>query len=102
MIRALFDLWGAWMKLRRAFGQALRKARTSKSLTQEDFGVVSSRTYLSSLERGMKSPTLDKIDQLARHIGVHPLVILTVCYSLRDGTTDAAVLKKVAAQLRPL
>jgi transcriptional regulator with XRE-family HTH domain len=50
------------MKL--AFAKALRHARKSRGLTQEDFSDVSSRTYMSTLERGKKSPTLDKINTM--------------------------------------
>ena len=72
------------MELRQAFGAALKKIRKNKDLTQEDFSQVSSRTYLSTLERGLKSPTLEKIEELASVLGVHPLTILTSCYLLQD------------------
>ncbi len=49
------------MELKQAFGQALKQLRMSQGLTQEDFSDVSSRTYLSTLERGLKSPTIDKL-----------------------------------------
>lgn len=49
------------MEIRHAFAKALRKARKANGLTQEDFAEVSSRTYLGTLERGKKGPTLDKI-----------------------------------------
>lgn len=62
------------------FGAGLQKARKSRGLTQEDFSVVSSRTYLSSLERGIKSPTIMKLEELASVIGVHPLSLLTLAY----------------------
>lgn len=68
------------MDLKEAFGVALRDTRKRKGLTQEDFSQISSRTYLSALERGLKSPTLDKIEQLASVIGIHPLTLLTRCY----------------------
>jgi transcriptional regulator with XRE-family HTH domain len=55
-------------------------ARKSSGLTQEDFSTVSSRTYLSSLERGIKSPTISKIDELASVIGVHPLTLIALAY----------------------
>lgn len=44
------------MELRKRFGMGLQAARKRLSLTQEDFLPVSSRTYLSSLERELKSP----------------------------------------------
>jgi len=62
------------------FSKALRRARTARGLPQEAFSLVSSRTYVSSLERGMKSPTLLKIDALAEVLEVHPLTLLTLAY----------------------
>ncbi|MBD8492369.1 helix-turn-helix domain-containing protein [Pseudomonas syringae] len=78
------------MELKKATGIALREARKDKHLTQEDFVGVSGRTYLSEIERGLKSPTLDKLDQLARHIGIHPLALLVACYVRRDMLTTAS------------
>lgn len=62
------------------FGEALSKARKARGLSQEDFSIESSRTYVSMLERGMKSPTLTKVEALARVIGVHPLSLLVLSY----------------------
>lgn len=49
-------------------------------MSQEDFGLISSRTYVSSLERGLKSPTLNKIEDLAGVMSIHPLTLLTLSY----------------------
>jgi transcriptional regulator with XRE-family HTH domain len=68
------------MDSRRAFGKALRQVRKARGLTQEDFSTVSSRTYLSALERGLKSPTLDKIEVLCEVMEVHPLTLLALTY----------------------
>lgn len=67
---------------------ALKAARAARGLTQEDFGVVSSRTYLSTLERGIQSPTLAKIEQLAHTLKMHPLTLLTMAYTESAGLTD--------------
>jgi transcriptional regulator with XRE-family HTH domain len=61
-------------------GKALKRLREIADVTQEDFGEVSSRTYISTVERGLKSPTLGKIEQMAEVLGVHPLVLLTAAY----------------------
>jgi transcriptional regulator with XRE-family HTH domain len=66
-----------------AFGKALKQLREMKDITQEDFGLLSSRTYISTIERGLKSPTLGKIEQLAAVLDVHPLTLLTVAYMER-------------------
>ena len=49
-------------------------------VNQEQFDGVSNRTYVSALERGLKQPTLPKIDELASVLGVHPLSLLLLCY----------------------
>jgi transcriptional regulator with XRE-family HTH domain len=68
------------MALLTSFGEGLQRIRKSRGLTQEDFSEVSSRTYLSSLERGLKAPTISKLEQLAAVLGVHPLSLLALAY----------------------
>ncbi|MNJ40809.1 helix-turn-helix protein [compost metagenome] len=72
------------MEIREALGEALRRMRNLHGLTQEDFALVSSRTYVSALERGIKAPTLQKIDDLAGRIGIHPLSLIVTAYLLQD------------------
>jgi len=85
------------------FATALKRVRAATGLTQEDFALVSSRTYISSLERGHKSPTLKKIDDLARVMGVHPLTLLTLSYvgSELEGY-DSETLSRVKRELMEL
>ena len=40
------------MNLKQGFARALKQARKQKGLSQESFSDVSSRTYVSTLERG--------------------------------------------------
>lgn len=68
------------MELLTRFGAGLQLARKSRRLTQEDFSLVSSRTYLSSLERGKKSPTISKLEDLASALDLHPLTLLALAY----------------------
>lgn len=42
--------------------------------------MVSSRTYVSNLERGIKVPTIRKVDSLAAVLGIHPLTLLALSY----------------------
>ena len=79
------------------FPAALKVARKSLSISQEAFGIVSSRTYVSSIERGMKTPTLTKVDQLAEVLGIHPLTLLTLSYLGKDRSKSAAELKDIVA-----
>lgn len=72
-----------------AFAQALRFVRRVRGLPQEDFDLVSSRTYVSSLERGVKQPTLPKVDALASVLRIHPLTLLLFCYAGVKGAREA-------------
>lgn len=85
--------------LLKRFGIGLQRARKSRELTQEDFSVVSSRTYLSSLERGMKAPTITKIDEIASFIGVHPLSLVAYAYLPSNPTERNEFWEKIIADL---
>ncbi len=61
-----------------AFGKVIRKLRLSKNLTQEDlaFDADLDRTYISLLELGQRSPTLDTQILLSHALDVQLSVIL--------------------------
>ena len=88
------------MNLRQAFAKALKTFRTARGLTQEDFSDVSSRTYLSTLERGLKSPTIDKLQALAKVLNVHPVTILVLSYINAEDSPVDELLAKVKQELR--
>ena len=68
------------MTSKNSFAAALKTVRKARGLSQEAFSDVSSRTYMSSLERGLKSPTLSKVAELCEVMDVHPLTLLTLAY----------------------
>ncbi len=76
------------MHINQAFGIALKKIRKDRNKTQEDFGIVSSRTYVSTLERGLKSITIEKLEELADVLGIHPMTLLAHAYILKDESCD--------------
>lgn len=78
-----------------AFAAALKKIRKARGLTQEDFSDSSSRTYVSTLERGIKSPTLEKIDALANTLQVHPVTLVLLAYLEGNEKTNADLLLEV-------
>jgi len=88
---------------RNQFGLALRAVRKARGLSQETFGLQSSRTYVSTLERGLKSPTLNKIDELAEVMGVHPITLMMCAYADLDKANEiATLLQAVAAELNSI
>lgn len=72
------------MEIQKALGLAIKEIRLSKQLTQEFFSDISSRTYMSVLENGKKSPSVEKIDSLANAMGVHPITIFTLSYLIAN------------------
>jgi SOS-response transcriptional repressor LexA len=65
-------------KLAKIFGQVLREIRNSKNLSQEDLADRSEldRTYISMLERGIKTPTIQTIFQICLSIDVNPSLVV--------------------------
>ncbi|MEN7529664.1 helix-turn-helix transcriptional regulator [Cupriavidus sp. DL-D2] len=91
------------MTLRENFGGALRTVRRFRRVPQEALELVSSRTYVSSLERGLKSPTLDKIDSIAKALGVHPVTLVALAYLRSHSPAEQQnVLAQVELQLKQL
>jgi transcriptional regulator with XRE-family HTH domain len=87
------------MELRQAFATALKTLRHMKHRTQEDFYLVSSRTYISTLERGLKSPTLEKVHDISSVLGVHPATLAILSYMHKDNVNLESILERIRADL---
>ncbi len=53
---------------------------------------------MSSLERGLKSPTLSKVAELCEVMDVHPLTLLTLAYG-GDSKGVSEVIERVRREL---
>lgn len=62
------------MNIEKIFGEELQKIRKDKGLSQEQLGFESGyhRTYISQLERGVKSPSLKTIFRISKALTVQP------------------------------
>lgn len=62
------------LSLEERLGNIIRKHRESLGLSQESFAEKCDlhRTYVSQLERGLKSPTVRTLTQIAEKIGLTP------------------------------
>ena len=87
------------MAAKHSLAKALKSVRKARGLSQEAFSDVSSRTYLSSLERNLKSPTLNKLAELCEVMEVHPLTLLTLSYSGDDPSETDRLLAQVRQEL---
>jgi len=79
--------------------EALKTIRKARGLSQEAFSDVSSRTYMSSLERDLKSPTLKKLAELCEVMEVHPLTLLTLAYAGKKPKQAEQLLAQVRQEL---
>ena len=87
------------MRWEAVIGGNLRRLRKARGLSQEAFSDVSSRTYMSSLERDLKSPTLNKLAELCEVMEVHPLTLLTLAYAGDDAQRAEQLLAQVRQEL---
>jgi transcriptional regulator with XRE-family HTH domain len=88
------------MKAKNSIAAALKTVRKARGLSQEAFSEVSSRTYLSSLERDLKSPTLNKIAELCEVMEIHPLTLLTLAFAGEESEKIDRLLNQVRRELK--
>ena len=87
------------MPSKRSLPAALKMARKARGLSQEAFSDVSSRTYLSTLERGMKSPTLSKLAAISQVLAIHPLTLLMLSYTGGNTTEMDALMARIRREV---
>lgn len=60
------------MDVRQRLATNLRRLRTEKGLSQEQFAfeVGIHRTYISDLERGTRNPTISVVERLAQYLNI--------------------------------
>ena len=86
------------MAAKNSLAAAIRTVRKARGLSQEAFSNVSSRTYMSTLERDLKSPTIQKLADLCEVMEVHPLTLLTLAYAGDDTRKADELLAQVRQQ----
>ena len=66
------------MEIRRRIGLNVRKLRHEKGWSQEDYADRAGihRTYVSQVERGLKSPTITVVLQLSKALDTMPSEIM--------------------------
>lgn len=87
------------MAAKNSLATAIRTIRKARDLSQEAFSDVSSRTYMSSLERDLKSPTMHKLVELCEVMQVHPLSLITLAYAGDDVQKIDQLLARVREEL---
>lgn len=91
------------MTLKSAFGKAFVKARKVAGLTQDDYDLVSTRSYISYIERGKNSITIDKLDVLSKFMNIHPASLIIQTYLEYDENLSSMdVMRKIMEDLSKL
>ncbi|MFK3919171.1 helix-turn-helix domain-containing protein [Pseudomonas fulva] len=87
------------MSLRTAYAAALQLLRTRRETSQRELADTVDPSYVSRLEAGTRSVTLDMSHELAKALGVDPLTLLALAYAAERGLTPEEVLNQVATDL---
>lgn len=90
------------MSLKNAFAAVLKAMRAGKGLTQRNLAEVSSRTYVSKLERAQSSPTLEMITALSVPLSVNPLTLVAITLCAESGESVNALLRRTQEELEKL
>jgi transcriptional regulator with XRE-family HTH domain len=87
------------MPLRQAFAHALRFARGRLGLSQLDIAKGIDASYVSRLESGKSSVTVDASERLAHVLGLHPATLLALTYAASENTTPRQLLRQIEDDL---
>lgn len=80
-----------------SIGHALRLARRAAGVSQDDMSIVSSRTFVSAVERGVKSPTVEKLSAMEGALNIDAAVVVVVASLLESTDPDAKMAEICAA-----
>lgn len=87
------------MERKLAFGAALREVRSRKEIAQEQLGA--SQSFVSTVERGIRSPTIEKMEEFAERLGVNPATLIVLMQIGLNGDEDA-LLRTVRDEIKAL
>ena len=83
-------------QLSEAFGVVIRLRRIERRLTQERLSSRAklNRTYVSDLERGLKSPTLEVVESLALALGTQAHALVEAAENARSRKAPAGTKRR--------
>ncbi len=85
--------------LRSAVAHVLRFMRRHHSVNQADFGGGVSQAHISRLEKGETSVTLEKLEEIAAHLGMHPLSLVTLAFGASEQVAPIQLLERIKSEL---
>jgi transcriptional regulator with XRE-family HTH domain len=90
------------MSLKTAFASVLKATRAIRGLSQKNLAEVSSRTYISKLERGQCSPTLEMITSLSVPLNLSPLTLMALTIRAESGQPIRSLVNRLQNELAEL
>jgi len=90
------------MSIKTAVATVLKAMRKARGLSQKDLAEVSSRTYVSKLERGQSSPTLEMMATLSTPLGLSPLTLVAVTISAETGQPIRSLISRLEEEIGQL
>ena len=70
------------MTLNQAIGISIKLARQSQGLSQEEIGA--SQSFVSDIERGKKSMTIQRLEEFANRLGLQPASLMIQASLIAD------------------
>ncbi|MCU7247203.1 helix-turn-helix domain-containing protein [Pseudomonas koreensis] len=90
------------MSLKTGFANVLKTLRISRGLTHKQMAEASSRGYMSKLEQGLSSPTVDKLTAISDTLGLSPLTLFTLTLSVESGQPIDSLVQRLKADVADL
>ncbi|QXI30963.1 helix-turn-helix domain-containing protein [Pseudomonas vanderleydeniana] len=90
------------MSLKATFAAVLKALRATRGLSQKKLAEVSSRTYISKLERGQCCPTLEMISALSVPLNVSPLTLMAVTLGAQTGESIKVLVSRIEQEATEL
>lgn len=88
--------------LKPALAAVVRALRDSLDLSQEELASAVSQTFLSRIENGHSSPTVDKFAELADALQLSPVALMALIISTIEHTPTSIVLANAARELEAI
>lgn len=83
------------MSLKTAFAAVLKAMRGARGLSQKNLAEVSSRTYVSKLERAQSSPTLEMMHTLSPPLNLSPLTLVAITIATDTGESIRSLINRI-------
>ena len=83
------------MSLKTAVAAVLKAMRRARGLSQKDLAEVSSRTYISKLERAQSSPTLEMMATLSAPLGLSTLTFVAITVGAETGQSLRSLVRRL-------